>query len=164
MNGEKIEEEIQTLLKDIANMAETLENESPIGNILVKLFFDRRGDTDKKAFICAVAVLKHQMIEQYQKATILIQPSLFEGHSLTVLEAMANKLPVVAFNYPGIDSDFIHNEHIVIVQKGDWEQLAKEIIFLLKASDKREYLVKAALEKVKEFDWNIQVEKWQKIF
>jgi glycosyltransferase involved in cell wall biosynthesis len=67
---------------------------------------------------------------------IYVRPSLMEGMPLTVLEAMACGLPVVASNVAGTPEVLTNGETGILVEPGNVEQLAKAINRLL---DDRKY-------------------------
>lgn len=63
---------------------------------------------------------------------VYVQPSRQEGFSLAVLEAMAAGLPIVASSTGGLVEVVRPGENGYLVAPGDWEGLAREILFLLR--------------------------------
>ena len=74
------------------------------------------------------------------RATIFVRPSLLEGCPLTVLEAMAHGVPVIASLIPGNTDLVRHGETGILTPAGDIKALADAIITLLGDSNSRRYL------------------------
>lgn len=70
-----------------------------------------------------------------QEGGIFVRPSLTEGMPLTVLEAMASGLPIVATRVAGTPELIIHGETGMLVEPGDARQLAETIKFLIQHPD-----------------------------
>lgn len=68
---------------------------------------------------------------------IFVFPSLHEGSSHTLLEVMAAKKPVVAFNISSMPEIIEHNRNGFLVDKGDTENLFKYVYELIKREDLR---------------------------
>ena len=64
---------------------------------------------------------------------IFVRPSLTEGMPLTVLEAMASGLPIIATRVSGTSEIIIHNETGILVEPGDVKQLAEAIKYILES-------------------------------
>ncbi len=62
---------------------------------------------------------------------IFVVSSFRENQPITILEAMASQIPVIATNIEGIDEIIKHEENGLLVPKNDIESLAIEIIRLL---------------------------------
>ncbi len=66
---------------------------------------------------------------------IFILPSLWEGTSLALLEAMASCKPIVATDIPGNRSVLQHQKNSCLVPPGNAAALAEAIVFLLEHPD-----------------------------
>jgi glycosyltransferase involved in cell wall biosynthesis len=64
-------------------------------------------------------------------ADVLAQPSRFEGHPLTVLEAMAAALPIVVADVIGCNETVVHGKSGLIVPPEDPSALAEALLQLL---------------------------------
>lgn len=74
---------------------------------------------------------EEQLIQEYKKSHLFVLPSLSEGQPLTLLEAMAAKLPVVA-TLVGDNSKLVRNGfNGYLVKPGDAQDLAEKIIKVL---------------------------------
>lgn len=68
---------------------------------------------------------------------LFVLPSLHEGISITLLEAMASRLPVIATNVGGNPEVVLNGKTGILVPHSNPEALAKEIIALLKDEQTR---------------------------
>jgi glycosyltransferase involved in cell wall biosynthesis len=89
----------------------------------------------------------------YEEIQLQIIPSIFEGFGLTVIEAMAKKIPVIATNVDGISDIVQHNYNGILVEYGNKQELANAIINLLNDPKKREELTIAGYDSLKSYDW-----------
>lgn len=74
---------------------------------------------------------------------IFVMPSRQEGLGLSIMEAQASGLPVIASNVGGIPTLIEHNVTGILVSKESPEELADALIDLLKSQDKRHRLGQA---------------------
>ena len=70
-------------------------------------------------------------------ADIYIQPSRTEGLALAILEAMSQKLPVLATNVGGIPEAVINGKTGIVVEANLEEEIRKGILFLLEHPNER---------------------------
>lgn len=91
----------------------------------------------------------------YNLSTILLFPSLADTLPLTILEAMASGLPVIAYDTGGISYQLESNAGIVIKQQ-DFEKFYAAIEFLLDNVKFREEIIINAKQRRSElFSWEI---------
>jgi sugar transferase (PEP-CTERM/EpsH1 system associated) len=96
---------------------------------------------------------------------IFVLPSIGEGISNTILEAMATGLPIIATNVGGNPELVEDGVNGYIVPLGNPEKLAEYIIKLTESSNKRSLMGKASLKKVHEkFNWDSTVEKYLTVY
>jgi glycosyltransferase involved in cell wall biosynthesis len=77
-------------------------------------------------------------------------PSRYEGLPLTLLEAMAARVPVIGTNVLGIREVIKHRENGLLVPDNDPETLARAILELINDSDQRRRYVETACNHVAE--------------
>lgn len=97
---------------------------------------------------------KEKTIPLIRGSTILIQPSLAEGISATLLEAMACKIPVITTDVGGNRQLFVHNKNGILVPPESPEQLLKEITNLLDNNEQRDRITTMAHHEVQKYDWS----------
>jgi len=97
---------------------------------------------------------KEKTIPLIRGSKLLIQPSLAEGISATLLEAMACKTPVIATNIGGNMELFENNITGILIEPENPKELLKEIISLLNNPTKLEQISKSAFEQVQKYDWS----------
>lgn len=95
------------------------------------------------------------------KATVFVSPSLTEGFGLSVLEAMACKVPVIATDCPGGQGEIIGDEYGILVSPASEIELAAAMVKMLCDSSLRSRLATAGLRRVKDFDQGIFVERYR---
>ncbi|MFV9505985.1 MAG: glycosyltransferase family 4 protein [Oscillochloridaceae bacterium umkhey_bin13] len=90
----------------------------------------------------------HNLIALYRKATIFVMPSLYESFGISIIEAMACGLPVVATTAGAIPEVVEHGVTGLLVPPGDSIALAEAIIQLARDPELRSRLGKAGRERV----------------
>lgn len=81
---------------------------------------------------------------------VYAQPSFYEGHSNTILEAMAAGLPVISTDVGGTPEIITHNQSGLLFQPDDYEGMSQAILQLLEDETKRNALAKAGKQTVQE--------------
>jgi glycosyltransferase involved in cell wall biosynthesis len=71
------------------------------------------------------------LVDVLHRAHVFLNPSPKEGWGLTVIEANACGLPVVASDRPGLKDSVRHNETGLLVPYGDVQQMASAALSLL---------------------------------
>jgi colanic acid/amylovoran biosynthesis glycosyltransferase len=94
-----------------------------------------------------------EVADHLAAADVFVLPSFFEGIPVSLMEAMAAQVPVVASQLPGIAELVEHGEHGYLVPAGHTEQLAERITALLSQPALRQRMGEAGRAKVlAEFD------------
>lgn len=86
---------------------------------------------------------------------LLIQPSLSEGISSTILESMINKIPVISSNIGGNMELIVDNESGFLIEPSNTEEYIKKIYLLLENNELRKKFIDNAFQIVKKYDWNL---------
>ncbi len=84
----------------------------------------------------------------YQKASLFVFPSSYEGYGMVLVEAMSNGLPVVAYNNSAIPYTIKNDYNGVVVEDGNFEKMAEAIGHLLNDTNKMYKLSGQALKYV----------------
>ena len=96
---------------------------------------------------------------------IFVLPSLGEGISNTILEAMATGLPVIATDVGGNPELIEHGENGLLVAVNDQAALANGIALLAAQVETRRAMGTRGLEKVAEnFDWTRTVNRYMELY
>jgi len=82
---------------------------------------------------------------------IFVLPSLSEGMSNTILEAMSCKLPVVATNVGGNSELVVHGLTGLLVQRNNHEEMCRKLEELVMNPDKREQMGSQGRKRVGSF-------------
>lgn len=90
--------------------------------------------------------LVHDMNNLLTAADLFVSTSLFEGHSVGLIEAMAAGLPVVTTKIPSSCEFLTHRENAIIVEQNDEEGFAAAVLELLEDRNLRRRIVEAGLQ------------------
>ncbi|MHC1770860.1 MAG: glycosyltransferase [Flexilinea sp.] len=102
-------------------------------------------------------------VEKYlSESDIFILPSIYEGLPLSILEAMASGLPVIASNVGGIPD--IVKENGILVSVNDVNGLIKAAQKLIDSPIIRQEMSFCSLALVKQFDISIIAEQYSKLY
>ncbi len=97
-----------------------------------------------------------EMTALYLSADIYCQPSLYEGSSIAVLEAMAHGLPVVAARTGGLPDKVIPGRTGFLVDPGSTEQLAQALAVLRDDPELRAAMGRNGRELVRsKYSWHV---------
>lgn len=97
---------------------------------------------------------KENTISLIHGSDILIQPSLKEGISSTILESMACNTVVIASNVGGNNELIENGINGIMIDPKDSDSFVEQIISLLKNEELRKSLENHAQETVEKYDWN----------
>jgi glycosyltransferase involved in cell wall biosynthesis len=106
-----------------------------------------------------------KLINIYQKASIFLFLSKYEGFPTVVLEAMSSGLPVLVSDIDA-HKNFIENcKNGILIKKGSTNDAVKKISLLLDDENLRNTLGKNARKTVEEkFTWDIISHKFEKVY
>ena len=97
----------------------------------------------------------NEVADYYHRAHVLVNPSLSEAFGLSLVEAMASKIPVIATNVGGMKEVVEHGRTGLLVEPADPDALAEALIRLLKDDDLRRSMGEAGYRRAAElYTWN----------
>ena len=97
---------------------------------------------------------KNESISLIRGSDILIQPSLIEGISSTILEAMACKVPVITTNVGGNKEIIEPDQNGILIEPDNSQKLLEKILKLFASSDFKNKLINSAYSDVQKYDWS----------
>ena len=110
---------------------------------------------------------KEKTITLIRGSDILIQPSLNEGISSTILEAMACKVPIIATNIGGNMELIEHNQTGFLVDPNSSSQILDLINYVFSNTDKINLITNNAFAKIHSYDWenigNLYLKLYEKL-
>lgn len=107
---------------------------------------------------------REEIVKMYQSADIFVMPSYREGLPLTLFEAMASGLPLVATPVNGIPYEMKDSENGFLVEYGKNEKFANRIIELLKNKMLRKRIAANNLKKARQYSWDFIYKKTMEIY
>ncbi|MEO0135995.1 MAG: glycosyltransferase family 4 protein [candidate division WOR-3 bacterium] len=99
-------------------------------------------------------VSEKEKYEMYQKARVVVQPSIKEGWGLTVLEAQACGTPVICARAPGLKETIIDGKTGYLYEYGNIPELAARIKELLTNDERWTAFSRAARDWAMNFSWD----------
>jgi glycosyltransferase involved in cell wall biosynthesis len=106
-----------------------------------------------------------RLIEEYQKASVLILPSLYEAFGMVIIEALACETPVITTNVGGTPEIVKDGVNGILVPVNDPVKLAEAIDYLLNNKYIRRKFGEAGRKIVVEnFSIEVLVKKLYKIY
>ena len=103
--------------------------------------------------------------DEFEKSSLAVCSSKFEGFGLVITEAMSCGLPVVSFDCPWGPRAIIHDgEDGLLVENGNVEKLADAIIWMIQHPEMRSKMATKAIENVQRFSIEKIAEKWRSLF
>ena len=107
---------------------------------------------------------KKEITRTYQAANIYVLPSYREGLPLTLFEAMACGLPVVASPVNGVPYEMKEPENGFLVQYGDLKNLKKRILQILDDPKLTKSMSENNKIKAKKYSWDLIYKKTMKLY
>ena len=105
------------------------------------------------------------IFEEYDRSSIYVLSSRYEGFGLVLLEAMSFGIPCISFNCPHGPSDIITNgEEGILVPVGDINKLAESIEWMITHKEERERMSQNSREKVKYYLAENIMPQWVELF
>ena len=111
----------------------------------------RRLDIEKRV-TCIPHVEAADLVVLYQAAVALIQPSLYEGFGLPIVESMASGCPVVASDIPTLRE--VVGPAAILVPPNDIAGFGHALARLARSADQRRDLASAGIDRAKLFSWD----------
>jgi glycosyltransferase involved in cell wall biosynthesis len=90
----------------------------------------------------------------YSMADIFVFPSLWEGFGMVLIEAMYNRLPIVATNAGAIPYLVKDGQNGILVPVSDTEKLASSIKTLIESPELRRSFAESNYQLALKFNWN----------
>jgi glycosyltransferase involved in cell wall biosynthesis len=148
--------------KQFKNLRLKIFGKGPLENE-VKKFVTEKGLRNSVYF---GGFLPHtKLIQEIKKSDVVVFPSLYESQPMFVLETMACKKPVVAFNVAYANELIKNGYNGLLAKPYDVEDLSNKITMLLQDKDLRLKLGDNSFEYVKKnHDWGVQAEKYRDIY
>jgi len=110
-------------------------------------------------------VSESQLHFYYSIADVFILPSLYEGLSLSMLEAMASKIPLIMCSSAEVSDVLTHGEDALILKDGTNDEISGSVNLLLNHSGLREKLRQNAYGLVlRKYTWKAVVDKLESIY
>jgi glycosyltransferase involved in cell wall biosynthesis len=94
-----------------------------------------------------------ELLKRYAQDDLFVMPSVFEGFPITLIEAMASRLPIVATRIPGV-TDILDDHTAVLAEPEKASDLAEKIRWAIEHPNEVADNVRRAYEMVKGYGWD----------
>ncbi len=105
-----------------------------------------------------------ELIDAYLSADAFVMPSLMEGFSTAMLEAMAAGLPIITTDAPGCRELIRDGQDGIMVPRSNPAALAHAMLQLLEDSELRERQAATSRKRAAEFSWDLVVGKYLDLY
>ncbi len=107
----------------------------------------------------------NKISQEYASSEIYVITSLYEGFSLSIVEAMIHGLPCIAFDCPfGPRSLIDDNKNGFLIEDGNIQQFAEKLCYLIEHPEVRDAFSAAAISKASNFSIDTIMARWKSIF
>jgi glycosyltransferase involved in cell wall biosynthesis len=107
---------------------------------------------------------RKKVAEMYQAADVYTLPSFREGLPLTLFEAMAAGLPIVASPVNGVPYEMKEPENGFLVNYGDLENLKKRILQVLDDKKLAHTISRNNIDRSKQYNWDIIAKRYMSTY
>jgi len=107
---------------------------------------------------------KEDISEFLAQSDLFVLPSRFEGLPLSLVEAMASKLPVIASNISGSADLIEHEKNGLLFESENHTDLAEKILFFYKNRETMKRLAQNGYEHAQGFDISVMCEKYWNLY
>ncbi len=111
--------------------------------------------SEKKIILLEETRDRNEIVKMYQDSQIYVLPSYREGLPLTIFEAMASGLPIIATPVNGIPYEIRQPDNGFLIQHGDINGFANKIIELLDNKKLLKKISESNIKKSKKYDWDL---------
>ncbi len=105
-----------------------------------------------------------KVLEYMATSDVLVLPSLSEGFPVTMLEAMACGLPIVATKIGGIPEIVKNGENGFLVEPQNTREISEKILAFLENDELRGRISQNNVRDVKKYSWKAVVEELEKVY
>lgn len=103
------------------------------------------------------------IVSEYQRSAMFVLSSRQEPFGLVITEALANKLPVLAFNCPMGPMDILQNKYGICVPAEDISALAEQMQLLMEQPELRKHFSDNGFERSKDYTEEQILVHWLKL-
>ena len=147
--------------REITNYKLTIVGEGHLKGLMFSLI-DQYGIREKINYLGWKDL--EELPEIYRKADIFILPSVMEGMSSVVLQAMASGLPIIASRVKGFEEILEENVNGLYAEYNNPGQFANAIEKLIESPGLREKMSQKSLEKSKLFSWETIAKQYLELY
>lgn len=104
----------------------------------------------------------HNVEDRLRQADVFILSSEYEGLPLSILEAMAAGLPIIATNVGGVPD--IVEDNGILIEKNNKEQLTAAMLKLIQDNKLRQSMADNSRNAAQQYDISIIAEKYQQLY
>lgn len=107
--------------------------------------------------------LRDDVSDLLKDSDVFVLSSLYEGSPMSIIEAMAAGLPVVATNVGGVP-DLVSDSNGILVEPNDDQALAHALVSLVEDGSLRRSMGKASKKNSRRYDAEIVAEQYERLY
>ena len=107
---------------------------------------------------------RKEVVKMYQAADVFVLPSYREGLPLTLFEAMAAGLPIVASPVNGVPFEMHEPENGFLVKYGDDNKFAERVVQLLDDKKLRDKISRRNIKLSKRYRWDLIAKQTEELY
>jgi len=116
-------------------------------------------------YVTFIGKIPNEEVPKYMMISdVFVLPSLSEGLPITILEAMASGLPIVATKVGGLPEIVRERENGFLVEPKNSKEIAEKVLYLLSNDKIRNSISLNNKEKAKNYSWDSIVDKLTKVY
>lgn len=119
---------------------------------------------EKNILLLEPTTERKKIVELYQASSVYVLPSYREGLPLTLFEAMASGLPVVASPVNGVPFEMKEPDNGFLVKYGDIKNLKLRILEVIDNPELAKKMALNNIKKARQYDWDEIYKKYMNLY
>jgi glycosyltransferase involved in cell wall biosynthesis len=147
---------------DLLSLAEQVQGENI--HFLIVGFGPLQPQNPLKNVTIVGKVNNENLFDYYDKSHVLLMPSYSEAFGITILEALARGLVIMASDIPGMREKIVPDHNGFLFPPGNIEKMKEQLLYLKDNSEEIKRIARNNLEDVQQFTVASQAKKYLELY